>query len=99
MLFRSISEAMTKGQTILPETFDSTSVYFGSVVGFKEALANARTPLETVTMLNNLYSVCDDVIEKFDVFKVEVVIDAYLVLSHLIAQLSDEKVSPGPFCA
>ena len=74
-----MAEALTKGHTVLPETYKSTTVYFASVLGFKEYVMQARTARDTVTMLNNLYAVCDGVISNLDVFKVEVVVDAYLV--------------------
>ena len=79
LFHRSVAEALTKGHAVLPETLDSTTVYFGGIVGFKDAIMGTKSPLETITMLNQLYSTCDAVIENFDAFKVEVVIDSYLV--------------------
>jgi class 3 adenylate cyclase len=47
--------------------------------GFSELIADAKTPYDTVHILNTLYSISDDVIEQFDVYKVETVKDAYMV--------------------
>jgi atrial natriuretic peptide receptor A len=66
---------------VTPETFESTTVYFGGVVGFKDAVMNASSPWDLVAMLNQLYSVFDDIIGNYDVYKVEVVVDDYLVYS------------------
>ena len=77
--FRAVADALTKGHVVLPETYPRTTVYFGSIMGFKEYVMRAKSPLETVTILNDLYGVCDSVLASLDVFKVEVVVDAYLV--------------------
>ena len=74
-----IALSLTKGETILPETFSSTTVYFSDINGFPELIAAASTPLQTIFVMNTLYDTCDNVIEKYDVFKVETVKDAYLV--------------------
>ncbi|OWA50762.1 Atrial natriuretic peptide receptor 1 [Hypsibius exemplaris] len=92
ILPKVIAEALSKGHTVLPETYKSTTVYFSSIVGFKEYVMQARSPLETVTMLNNLYNVCDGVIGSLDVFKVEVVVDSYLVVSGLPVRNGDRHV-------
>ncbi|OWA50763.1 Atrial natriuretic peptide receptor 1 [Hypsibius exemplaris] len=92
ILPRVVAEALTKGHVVLPETYERTTVYFSSIVGFKEYVMQARSPLETVTMLNNLYNVCDGVIAGLDVFKVEIVVDAYLVVSGLPVRNGDRHV-------
>ncbi|OWA50761.1 Atrial natriuretic peptide receptor 1 [Hypsibius exemplaris] len=92
ILPKVVAEALSKGHTILPEIYKSTTVYFSSIVGFKEYVMQARSPLETVTMLNNLYHVCDGVIGSLDVFKVEVVVDSYLVVSGLPVRNGDRHV-------
>ncbi|OQV12409.1 Atrial natriuretic peptide receptor 1 [Hypsibius exemplaris] len=83
MLPKTVAEALTKGVTIMPETYEHTTVYFGDVAGFSEAIAQTTSPFGIVDILNGLYSVCDHVITQFDVFKVETVQDAYLIVSGL----------------
>ncbi|GAV02526.1 hypothetical protein RvY_13081-4 [Ramazzottius varieornatus] len=83
MLPKSIASALTKGDTILPDTFSSTTVYFSDINGFTELIAAAHTPVETIFVMNTLYNTCDTLIEKHDVFKVETVKDAYLLVSGL----------------
>ena len=47
---------------------------FSDVVGFGKICAEA-TPYEVVELLNDLYSVMDDVIDSFDCYKVETIAD------------------------
>lgn len=70
--FRTIADALKKGDSILPEFYDSVTVYFSDIVQFTNLSARS-TPLQVVTMLNALYSEFDALMNNFDVYKVTII--------------------------
>ncbi|CAI4223627.1 unnamed protein product [Auanema sp. JU1783] len=82
MLPRQVADKLKLGQSVQPETFDSVTVFFSDVVQFT-ILASKCTPLQVVTLLNDLYNILDNIIEEADVYKVETIGDGYLCVSGL----------------
>jgi hypothetical protein len=66
---RTIAEQLKTGVHAAPEIYEAVSVLFSAISDFTE-LATVSSPLDIVNVLNDLYGIIDDAIQRFDVYKV-----------------------------
>eukprot|EP01135_Chromosphaera_perkinsii_P011585 Nk52_evm24s2449 gene=Nk52_evmTU24s2449 len=97
MMPRKIVDQLKLGKGVEPESFACSSVFFSDIVEFTSICSHIEA-LSVIKFLNSLYTMFDSVIDRFDVYKVETIGDAYMVVSGLPTRLPDH-IHPSILCS
>jgi len=82
MLPKNVADDLRKGKTVEPRYFGNVTLFFSDIEGFT-TLCDQIQPWDVIDMMNQLYSVMDFLVDRFKLYKVETVGDAYVCASGL----------------
>jgi len=77
-----IAERLRNGERIIADRFDDVTLLFADIVGFTE-LSSRMAPEELVIVLNEVFTVFDELVDQFGLEKVKTIGDAYMVVGGL----------------
>ncbi len=76
----SIAERLKSGESNIADRFDNVSVLFADISGFTQYSSNI-SPKVIVEKLNDIFSVFDDLVDKYNVEKIKTIGDNYMIAS------------------
>ncbi len=82
MLPEAIAKKLKHSRASMADGFEEVSVLFADIVGFTE-LSNSLSPTEVVELLNQIFSMFDDLCDRHKLEKIKTIGDAYMVVSGL----------------
>ncbi|CAM4352589.1 guanylate cyclase soluble subunit alpha-2 isoform X1 [Caretta caretta] len=77
-----VAQRLWQGQQVQARKFDDVTMLFSDIVGFTAVCAQC-TPMQVISMLNELYTRFDHQCGFLDIYKVETIGDAYCVAAGL----------------
>lgn len=89
ILPETIANRLRGGEMTIADQFDEMTVLFADVVGFTQ-ISMAMAPAELIEMLNRVFSMCDELADKYNLEKIKTIGDAYMVVGGLMSHKADE---------
>ncbi|XP_061440451.1 guanylate cyclase soluble subunit alpha-1 [Rhineura floridana] len=77
-----VAQQLWQGQVVQAKKFNSVTMLFSDIVGFT-AICSQCSPMQVITVLNELYTRFDYQCGELDIYKVETIGDAYCVAGGL----------------
>jgi class 3 adenylate cyclase len=92
VLPKPIADRLKQGQQTIADNFAEVTVLFADIVGFTK-LSAALTPTELVTLLNQIFSEFDALVEHYQLEKIKTIGDSYLVVGGLPTPRGDHAAA------
>jgi class 3 adenylate cyclase len=83
-----IAERLRNGEPLIADRFDDVTLLFADIEGFTEMSATL-SPAELVTVLNDVFSAFDGLVDRYGLEKVKTIGDAYMVVGGMPARSND----------
>ena len=78
ILPESIAERLKNGETLIADDIENATVLFADLIGFTE-LSSSTTAKKLVMLLNNIFSVFDELLVKHSLEKIKTIGDNYML--------------------
>jgi adenylate cyclase len=88
ILPESIADRLKQEETNIADNFAQVTVLFADIVGFTQ-LSSTVSPRELVSLLNQLFSGFDELVDRYQLEKIKTIGDAYMVVGGLPIQRPD----------
>jgi adenylate cyclase len=92
VLPESIADRLLQEQTVIADHFSEVTVLFADIVGFTQ-LATQKSPDEIVHLLNEVFSLFDQLAEHHGLEKIKTIGDAYMVVAGIPYQRLDHAAA------
>ena len=79
------------GERMIADRFDDVTLMFADIVGFTQLSSN-MSPTELVSMLNDVFTVFDGLVDAYGLEKVKTIGDAYMVVGGMPERSDDHTV-------
>ena len=80
MVPKQVAHLLKRNKKVNAEYFKTVTICFSDIHDF-DLLTVELTPMEMVDLLNTLYTTVDEIIDEYEVYKVETINDCYMVVS------------------
>jgi class 3 adenylate cyclase len=77
-----IAERLRRGERIIADRFEEITLLFADIVGFTQ-LSSRMSPTELVGVLNEVFSLFDELVDRHGLEKIKTIGDAYMVVGGL----------------
>jgi adenylate cyclase len=91
-----IAERLKEGETNIAESFDNVTVIFADLVGFTK-LTDSTPPDKLIAMLNEIFSMFDDLTLQYGLEKIKTIGDAYMAVAGVPVSQSDHAARAANF--